>query len=67
MKITSKSKTNKNTNYKAFNVTFVETENGFKTLGVFGATDPSASEESWQRLNSRNFTRQLKNQKLITH
>lgn len=66
MKINTRSKNSKNVNFKAFNVSFVETPNGLKTVGVFGASSLSSPEENWTRLDSRNFARQLKTQKLIT-
>ena len=66
MKIKSRNKTSKVTNYKAFNVSFEETPNGLKAVGVFGAPSLSSPDEAWTRLDSRNFTRQLKTQKLIT-
>ena len=66
MKVNTRSKTNKNVNFKAFNVSFVETPNGLKTVGAFGAPSLSSPEASWTKLDSRNFARQLKTQKLIT-
>lgn len=66
MKIKSKNTKNSNINFKAFNVSFIETPKGLKAVGVFGATSLSSPESAWTRLNSRNFTRQLKANKLIT-
>jgi len=66
MKIKSKNNTVSNTNFKAFNVTFVETNGGLQAVGVFGANSVDAPDENWQRLNSRSFSRQLKSSKLVT-
>ncbi len=66
MKINTRSKTGKSVNYKAFNATLIETPQGLKVVGAFGANNVEADSDQWQRLDSRSFARALKGNKLVT-
>jgi hypothetical protein len=65
MKIESRKTNGKVNSFKYFNATFVETEQGLKVVGAFGANTIS-DDEYWTKLDSRNFARAVKSTKLVT-
>jgi hypothetical protein len=65
MKIENRTKSNTNNSFKVFNATFIETDQGLKVVGAFGANSIS-DDEYWTKLDSRNFARAVKSAKLVT-
>jgi hypothetical protein len=63
MKVKNTGKTPDNTNYKLFNVTLKETENGLKVVDAFGSQNGNSK---LKKLNSRYFARALKSTNLVT-